>query len=192
MTILPPEQRLAQIYRSQAYAFAFGHGCCMGGGTREERELRREVAELEARSRHGYHRGELAEPVEVPPGRQPQDGVGPRDEEQLDVRAVELLEQLHRVRRVGRPDAVDLEPGHGEAGVGRGAQHGHHVAILGIGVGLLLPRLAGGHEHHPVEAEVVQRLGRDHEMPRVDRVEGPAHDAQAAQRSLLDGGHPSS
>ena len=47
MTILPPEQRLAQIYRSMEYAFAFGHGCAMGGGTAAERELRAEVAELE-------------------------------------------------------------------------------------------------------------------------------------------------
>ena len=84
------------------------------------------------------------------------------------------------VDRVRRPGTVELEPRRFETvdTVDRGRDH--LVARFGRrhDTSLLLPRIAGDHEQHSIEREGVPGRGRRREVTHVDRIEGPAEDAQ--------------
>ena len=136
--------------------------------------------EVVARARGAHEVCEPRDPVGVSPGEDVDDGVGARDEVELDVVRVVLAQKLERVDRVGDALAVHLDAAHEEARVvGRG-QKRHGDSVLGRGDAAVL--LEGGaarrHEDHDVEIEISDGLlGRD-EVPVVDGIEGAAHDAQ--------------
>ena len=120
----------------------------------------------------------------VMPGDDLGDGVGARDEVELDVFGVELAQAHEGVGRIGHALAVDLEAGGEEVGGVGGREQRHREAVLAGGD--LLVELEGGapggHEDNDVEVEVgVGLLGRD-EVAVVDRVERAAHDADAQAR----------
>ncbi len=84
-----------------------------------------------------------------------------------------------RIDRVRRSVAEHLEVGHLEAGVaGNGlAAELEPVAGARVVLELLVRRLAGGYEHHAVEAELKVGLLCADQVAYMRRVEGPAEDA---------------
>ena len=110
-----------------------------------------------------------------------QDGrqrVGAGDEVQLGVR-VERVQIPQRVLGVGGTAAVDVDPAHREAGVGRGGDHRHQVAVFaGADLAVLLPGLTGRHEDHLVEVEPVGHFAGGDQVAVVDGIERPTHHSQ--------------
>ena len=87
-----------------------------------------------------------------------------------------------RVDGVGRAAAVDVDAARREPRVRRRRDHRHEVAVLGqadLAVDLL-PGLTGRHEQDLIQREPVGDLAGRDQVPVVDRVEGPAHDADLA------------
>ena len=124
--------------------------------------------------------GQLEQLLGVLPRDDLGEGVGAGDEEQLVVGpfCLDVAQGVDRERRSG---SVDVDAADGEARVGGRRDDGHEVAVLGgrdVPVGLL-PRLAGGDEDDLVEVEPRLDLTGGHEVAVVDRVERPAHDAEA-------------
>ena len=110
-----------------------------------------------------------------------QDGgqrVGAGDEVQVGV-GVEGVQIPQCVLGVGGPAAVDVDAADREAGVGRGGDHGHQVAVFtGADLAAFQPGLTGRHEHHFVEIEQVGHLAGRDQVAVVDGIERPTHHSQ--------------
>ena len=130
----------------------------------------------------GHRHGDTGQQVRpVTPGRQVRVLVLTHDQEPLRVNALGLLQRLHRVqgvRRAGPPhlDGVDRETGFVR---GRGLHHGDAVLARDQGA-LLLPRLPHRNPAYLVELQMCQRGLGQRDMCHVNRVETPAHQANAA------------
>ena len=122
--------------------------------------------------------------VRVPPRQDLRESVRAGDEVQLGQLAVQLFQVAQRVDGERRTAAIDVDPAHGEARVGRRGDHRHEVAILGrrhVSLGLL-PRLSGRHEHDLVEVEQARDLAGGDQVTVMDGIECPAHDAEPSPR----------
>jgi hypothetical protein len=109
-----------------------------------------EATEVPARS---GDRDDLGQGCEVPhamPRSEIENGIGSRDEEELDV-AEARAHRLQRLYREGRTFAVELDAGDRELLVGRGCQGRHEIAIFGIGEPCLLPRPPRRNQSDPLE-----------------------------------------
>src|ERR1700730_15705144 len=120
---------------------------------------------------------ELEQLVRILPGHHPGQGVRAGDEEQLRAVAAYRAKLAQRVDGVRGARSVDVHPADREPRVRRGRDHRHQVAVLRRrdAAVLLLPRLAGGHEHHLIQREALRHLARGHQVTMVDRVERAAH-----------------
>jgi hypothetical protein len=112
---------------------------------RESRVLRRFDPRHPA-ARHGDEFGHVAELVELLPRPYVGDRVGPRDEEEGRLDAVELTQLDHGVGRERRAAPVQLDPGRGEVSLPLDREGGHHEAVFGIRIRGLLPRARGRDE----------------------------------------------
>ena len=141
------------------------------------------MAEVVARARGGDEVREARDLVGVPPGHDLGDGVGARDEVELDVVGIDRPQPLEGVGGVGDALAVHLEAAREEVRVVRRRKQRHGIAVLARRNALVL--LEGGptrrHEHHHVELQVVEGLLGGNEVAVVDGVEGAAHDAEAVR-----------
>ena len=80
---------------------------------------------------------------------------------------------------VGGPAAIDVDAADREAGVGRGGDDRHQVAVFaGADLAPLQPGLTGRHEHHLVEVEQVSHLAGRDQVTVVDGIERPTHHSQ--------------
>jgi hypothetical protein len=121
--------------------------------------------------------GELEQLIGVLPVEDGAEGVRAGDEVQLGIGAVLLGDVPQGVDGEGRPGTVHVHPADGEAGVGRGGDHGHQIAVLGRGdLALrLLVRPARGDEDDLVELEVVRHLARGDQVAMMDGIECSSH-----------------
>ena len=116
--------------------------------------------------------------VQVLPGQDGGQRVGAGDEVQVGV-GIERVQIPQSVLGVGGPAAIDVDPADREAGVGRGGDHRHQVAVFaGADLAALQPGLAGRHEHHLVEVEQVSHLAGRDQVAVVDGIERPTHHSQ--------------
>ena len=145
-----------------------------------------------ARTRSDRDADEAEEALRVVPGRQPGERVGRQDHRQVQLAAGRLgrVEQRrHRVDRPRGPLAVDLDPARPESLFARDRELDHRQPVQRRRHrdAQLVRRLAGRDHEHLVEPELPPgRLG-DRDVGDVDRVEGPAEDADAGNR---DGARP--
>jgi len=136
-----------------------------------------QAVQVEAGTGGGDELGQGEDLVGLLPGEDLEHGVGPGDEEEAGVLVLLIPEPAQGVHGVGRALVVDLQPADREGWVRGGGDQRHLVAVLGRGhPERLLPGLAGGHEHHAVEAELPAGLLGGDEVTVVDGVEGAAHD----------------
>jgi hypothetical protein len=91
---------------------------------------------------------------------------------------VQLFKGIDRVGRAG-PDEFDVR--HGKPFVAGDRSPAQLQAVLraGLVVDRLMRRYAGGDQHDSVEAELKVRLLRAHQVTKMWRVEGPAHDSDS-------------
>jgi hypothetical protein len=84
------------------------------------------------------------------------------------------------VDRIRGAVTVDVDPAHGESGIGSGGDHRHQIAVLALGdIGLLI-RLTGRYEHDLIEVEILSDFTGSDQVPVMDGVEGTAHHADPA------------
>ena len=94
-------------------------------------------------------------------------------------RAGSSAEMLQGVHCVAGLTAVDLKARDGEVRVRGGGDRHQQMAELSRRQPVpFVGRVAGGHEHHLVEAELQAGLFGRQKVSHVDGVEGPTHDAQ--------------
>src|SRR5216684_1413024 len=120
---------------------------------------------------------ELEQLVRILPGHHPGQGVRAGDEEQFRAVAAYRAKLAQRIDGVRGARPVDVHPADRKPRVRRGRDHRHQVTVLRRrdAAVVLLPRLAGRHEHHLIQREEVRDLTRRHQVAMVDRVERAAH-----------------
>src|SRR5450631_1736002 len=101
-----------------------------------------------------------------------------QDEEQLIV-GMSSVQLLHRIRGVGQAASFDLHVGNLETRLVL-CREAHHGEAVGFGCQgrRTMRRSTAGDEQHAVEVCTVQRRFGRGEVPKVDRIERAAQDAQ--------------
>ena len=105
-------------------------------------------------------------------------GIAPDDQVEIRPRAL-ALQAAHGIHGIRHAAPQQFILGNLEAGIALHGQPQHLQTVPGRGQreGGFVRRLGGGHPDHAVQAEMIQRILRQHQMPGMHRVKRAAQNA---------------